>query len=102
MSVNKKSAPLPLNYPNNNDDLIWGHTREQFDNLFYRNQCKNILESYIIQFEVYINSGYNIKDIISINELVNLLQNNNLDIPILGLDQGNLEKSNKSIISFLK
>lgn len=113
----------------------WGHSKEQLDNSFFRNQCKEILKPYIIQFENYIKNGYNLKAIIAIDgspscgynktcsssifngtlceypnsiierenitminekgifieELSNLLKENNLDIPFLGLDEENLE-----------
>ncbi|GAA0708557.1 DUF523 domain-containing protein [Paraclostridium ghonii] len=109
----------------------WGHVKEQFDNLFYRNQCKIMLEPYIKQFENYIKNNYKIKAIIAIDgspscgynktcssdnwygelsgcnnllekindikmvnekgifieELENLLCENNLEIPIIGLDE---------------
>lgn len=45
----------------------WGHVKEQFDNLFYRNQCKIMLEPYIKQFENYIKNDYEIKAIIAID-----------------------------------
>jgi predicted secreted protein len=120
----------------------WGHTKEQFDNLFYRAQCKNMLEPYVMQFDSYIKSKYNIKGLIAIDgspscgynktcsshswfgelsgcpnlidkihdvkcidgmgifmeELVNMLKQYNLDIPIIGLDESNLEKSVDNII----
>ncbi|WP_250675737.1 CD3072 family TudS-related putative desulfidase [Paraclostridium ghonii] len=109
----------------------WGHVKEQFDNLFYRNQCKIMIEPYIKQFENYIKNDYKIKAIIAIDgspscgynktcssdkwygelsgcnnllekindikmvnekgifieELENLLCENNLKIPIIGLDE---------------
>lgn len=109
----------------------WGHVKEQFDNLFYRNQCKIMLEPYIKQFENYIKNDYKIKAIIAIDgspscgynktcssdnwygelsgcnnllakindikmvnergifieELESLLCENNLKIPIIGLDE---------------
>lgn len=45
----------------------WGHTKEQFDNLFYRNQCRLMLEPYIKQFENYIKNNYKLKGIIAID-----------------------------------
>lgn len=90
----------------------WGHSKEQLDNSFFRNQCKEMLKPYIIQFENYIKSGYNLNGTlceypnsiierenitminekgIFIEELSNLLKENNLDIPFLGLDEENLE-----------
>ena len=109
----------------------WGHVKEQFDNLFYRNQCKIMLDPYIKQFENYITSNYKIKAIIAIDgspscgynktcssdnwfgelsgcnnlseklsdikmidgkgifieELEKSLKENNLEIPIIGLDE---------------
>lgn len=109
----------------------WGHVKEQFDNLFYRNQCKIMLDPYIKQFENYIKNNYKIKAIIAIDgspscgynktcssdnwfgelsgcnnlseklsdikmidgkgifieELEKSLKENNLEIPIIGLDE---------------
>lgn len=109
----------------------WGHVKEQFDNLFYRNQCKIMLDPYIKQFENYIKNNYKIKAIIAIDgspscgynktcssdnwvgelsgcnnlseklsdikmidgkgifieELEKSLKKNNLEIPIIGLDE---------------
>lgn len=120
----------------------WGHSKEQFDNMFYRNQCRIMLLPYIMQFEGYINSAYNIKGIIAIdgspscgytktcsspiwfgelsgcsnlenkindikciegmgifmNELVNMLKEHNIDIPIIPLDESNLEQSVNNIL----
>lgn len=44
-----------------------GTYKEQFDNLFYRNQCRLMLEPYIKQFENYIKNNYKIKGIIAID-----------------------------------
>lgn len=33
----------------------WGHVKEQFDNPFFRNHCKKILEPIIVQMKEYIN-----------------------------------------------
>lgn len=109
----------------------WGHVKEQFDNMFYREQCREILKPYIRQFDDYIKNDYNIKGVIAIDgspscgynktcsskswsgelsgcknimqtiqdihmvdgkgifiqELENLLNENNLNIPILGFDE---------------
>ncbi|WP_373598263.1 CD3072 family TudS-related putative desulfidase [Paraclostridium bifermentans] len=45
----------------------WGHVKDQFDNLFFRNQCKIMLEPYIKQFCNYIENGYEIKGIIAVD-----------------------------------
>lgn len=44
----------------------WGHVKDQFDNPHYRNQCKNILKNYVLQFENYIDNGYEIRCIIGV------------------------------------
>ena len=45
----------------------WGHTSEQFDNMFYRSQCRDMLMPYIMQFENYLRNNYDIKGIIAID-----------------------------------
>lgn len=45
----------------------WGHVKDQFDNLFFRNQCRVMLEPYIKQFLNYTKNGYEIKGIIAID-----------------------------------
>lgn len=45
----------------------WGHVREQFDTLFFREQCREMLKPYIMQFIDYIRSNYNIVGIIAID-----------------------------------
>lgn len=116
----------------------WGHVKEQFDNLFFRNQCRFMLDPYIKQFDNYIKNNYQIKGIIAIDgspscgynktcssnqwfgeisgyeniiqkigdiqmidgkgifieELEKLLVENNLQINIIGLDEG-IEDSTK-------
>ncbi|MDK2563971.1 hypothetical protein QOZ84_10445 [Romboutsia sedimentorum] len=123
----------------------WGHTKEQFDNPFYKTQCKNMLEPYIMQFDNYIKNGYNIKGLISIEgspscgykktcssslwsgelsnctnldeklsdvkcidemgvfmkQLVSMLESNNLNIPILCLDESTLQESINDILNNL-
>ncbi|MGL6106410.1 CD3072 family TudS-related putative desulfidase, partial [Romboutsia sp.] len=123
----------------------WGHTKEQFDNKFYRSQCRIMLEPYLIQFDGYIKSGYNIKGIIAIDgspscgynktcsstlwfgelsgcpnlkekiddvecvhgmgifieELLNMMKEYNLNIPIIGLDESNLDNSIDNILKTL-
>ncbi len=34
----------------------WGHTKEQFDNPFFRDNCRKMLEPYILQMKEYVNS----------------------------------------------
>lgn len=34
----------------------WGHTKEQFDNPFFRDNCRRMLEPYILQIREYVNS----------------------------------------------
>ncbi|MCC0732442.1 CD3072 family TudS-related putative desulfidase [Clostridioides sp. ZZV14-6048] len=45
----------------------WGHVKEQFDNLFFREQCRQMLIPYIRQFDEYLKNNYNIKSIIAID-----------------------------------
>lgn len=119
----------------------WGHVKEQFDNMMYRNKCREILKDYVIQIDMYLKSGYDIKGIIAIegspscgyaktcssqnwfgelsgcknlseklddikmindrgvfmDEFIKLLEENNLDINILGLDESDLENSLEKI-----
>lgn len=35
----------------------WGHSKEQFDNPFYRDSCRNMLKPYLLQMKEYINNG---------------------------------------------
>lgn len=35
----------------------WGHTKEQFDNPFFRKHCKVILEPVLVQMKAYMRSG---------------------------------------------
>lgn len=44
----------------------WGHVKEQFDTPFYREQCRNMLKPYILQIEDYINCGYTVEGVVSI------------------------------------
>lgn len=37
----------------------WGHTKEQFDNPFYKDNCRRMLEPYILQIKEYINASHN-------------------------------------------
>lgn len=45
----------------------WGHVKEQFDNMFYREQCRLMLAPYIKQFDEYLKNNYSIKGIIAID-----------------------------------
>ncbi|MCC0762812.1 hypothetical protein IR151_07360 [Clostridioides sp. ES-S-0006-03] len=45
----------------------WGHVKEQFDNLFFREQCRQMLIPYIRQFDEYLKNNYNIKSIIAVD-----------------------------------
>ncbi|MGL5314788.1 MAG: CD3072 family TudS-related putative desulfidase [Peptostreptococcaceae bacterium] len=120
----------------------WGHAKEQFDNMFYRSQCRSMLMPYIMQFDGYIKSGYNIKGLIAIDGspscgytktcsspiwygelsgcpnlgkkiddikcvdgmgifmevLVTMLEEHNINIPIIPLDESNLDKSVNNIL----
>lgn len=105
----------------------WGHVKNQFDNDFFREQCRLMLEPYIRQFKEYINNDYKIEYIFAIDyspscgynktcvsehwcgstknftqlpkpkivnekgvfieELIKLLDKNNLNIKIIGIDE---------------
>ncbi|MCR1899935.1 hypothetical protein NSA47_13240 [Irregularibacter muris] len=45
----------------------WGHVKEQFDTLFYRSNCRKMLESIIGQVKSYIDTGYEIVGVIGID-----------------------------------
>ncbi|MEF9935046.1 MAG: hypothetical protein RSA01_09805 [Clostridium sp.] len=45
----------------------WGHTKEQFDNMHYRKEARNILESIALQVKNYIDNGYKVIGIIGID-----------------------------------
>lgn len=124
----------------------WGHSKEQFDNLFYKTKCEELLTSYMLQFENYLKNGYDIKCIVAIDGspscgynktcsskkwygelsgcynldeklndicikdekgmfievLISMMQKYNIDIPIIGLDESNLNESSKEILNFIK
>ncbi|WP_024622230.1 CD3072 family TudS-related putative desulfidase [Metaclostridioides mangenotii] len=115
----------------------WGHSKEQFDNIIYREKCRELLLNYIHQMKMYIDNAYEIKGIIAIDgspscgynktcsskrwygelsgcknlsekigdiksiegkgvfieELVKLLDEYTIDIPIFGIDESRLEES---------
>lgn len=119
----------------------WGHTKEQFDNAFYRKECRRLLIDYINQMKVYIENSYDISGIIAIDgspscgynktcssnkwsgelssnkelldkindvkvvrgkgifieELISLLIENKLEIPIFAIDESDLDKSVKNL-----
>lgn len=35
----------------------WGHSKEQFDNPFYRDNCRRMLEPYILQMKEYVRAS---------------------------------------------
>lgn len=45
----------------------WGQVKEQYDNLFYRQQCRRLLEPIIQQVKNYIDFGYEIVGIVGID-----------------------------------
>ncbi|HBF4283528.1 CD3072 family TudS-related putative desulfidase [Clostridioides difficile] len=45
----------------------WGHVKEQFDNLFFREQCRQMLIPHVRQFDEYLKNDYDIKSIIAID-----------------------------------
>lgn len=123
----------------------WGHVKEQFDNMVYRNKCRELLINYIYQIDMYLKSGYEIKGIVAINgspscgydktcssknwygelsgcknlnekiddvkmvdgkgvfieELLNLLKEHNLEIPIVGINEWDLENSLENVYEIL-
>ncbi len=42
----------------------WGHVKEQFDNPFYREQCRNLFIPYLNRIKEYINNNIDIIGII--------------------------------------
>ncbi len=115
----------------------WGHSKEQFDNIIYREKCRELLLGYIYQIKMYIDNAYEVKAVITIDgspscgynrtcssklwygelsgcknldekieniklingtgvfieELVKLLDEYKIVIPILGIDELRLEES---------
>jgi len=45
----------------------WGHSKEQFDNIIYREKCRELLLSYIYQIKMYIDNAYEVKAVIAID-----------------------------------
>lgn len=45
----------------------WGHVKEQFDTLFYRENCRKMLKPIICQVKSYIDAGYEIVGVIGID-----------------------------------
>lgn len=45
----------------------WGHVKEQFDTLFYRENCREMLKPIIAQVKAYKDSGYEIVGVIGID-----------------------------------
>ncbi|MBU5590377.1 hypothetical protein KQI89_01235 [Clostridium sp. MSJ-4] len=45
----------------------WGHVRNQFDNPYFRNHCRKLLNPIILQIKEYIANDYKIKYIIGVN-----------------------------------
>lgn len=44
----------------------WPQSKEQFDNIFFRKQCRSILGPYVMQLRNYMKNNYYIKGIIGI------------------------------------
>jgi len=45
----------------------WGHVKEQFDTLFYRENCREMLKSIVGQVKSYKDTGYEILGVIGID-----------------------------------
>ena len=45
----------------------WGHVKEQFDTLFYRENCREMLKPIIAQMKSYMDTGYEVVGIIGID-----------------------------------
>ncbi|MDX9917618.1 MAG: hypothetical protein RBT15_06315 [Gudongella sp.] len=45
----------------------WGHVKEQFDTLFYRENCREMLKPIVWQLKSYIDTGYEIVGVIGID-----------------------------------
>lgn len=45
----------------------WGHVKEQFDTLFYRENCREMIKPIIGQMKSYIDTGYEIIGVIGID-----------------------------------
>jgi predicted secreted protein len=45
----------------------WGHVKEQFDTLFYREQCREMLRPIVQQTKSYIDAGYEILGVVGID-----------------------------------
>lgn len=45
----------------------WGHVKEQFDTLFYRNNCREMLKPIVGQVKSYMDTGYEIIGVLGID-----------------------------------
>lgn len=45
----------------------WGHVKEQFDTLFYRENCREMLKPIIGQLKSYVDTGYEIVGVLGID-----------------------------------
>ncbi len=45
----------------------WGHVKEQFDTMFYREACREMLKSIVQQVKAYHDAGYTIGGVIGID-----------------------------------
>lgn len=45
----------------------WGHVKEQFDTLFYRDNCREMLKSIVGQAKSYIDAGYEIVGVLGVD-----------------------------------
>lgn len=45
----------------------WGHVKEQFDTLFYRDNCREMLKSIVEQVKSYIDAGYEIVGVLGVD-----------------------------------
>lgn len=45
----------------------WGHVKNQFDNDFFRNECRKMLTPFMHQFKEYLANDYTIKHILAVD-----------------------------------
>lgn len=45
----------------------WGHVKEQFDTLFYRDNCRKMLKPIVEQVKSYMDAGYEIMGVIGVD-----------------------------------
>lgn len=45
----------------------WGHVKEQFDNLFFRENCKKMINPIVFQVKSYLNSDYDVIGVLGVD-----------------------------------